>query len=184
MNSEGFKYSDKRSQQALKLLKCVYACQVKDLLDEVAEESCIHHSSHAIKKWPRDFPFCASYHNKSRSWKAKIQRYGRKAFTQVKESHLMRHWTENLEQLLMPPGHPSEFPELTSTVFRWTEVIDEEFIQQVLSKVQRLCPPPNRYQMTVPDYLTYKPPVIWIDADSDTELIDSSDNEDMDESDV
>ena len=71
-----------------------------------------------------------------------------------------------------------------STVFYWTEVIDEEFIQQVLSKVQRLCPPPNHYQMTIPDYLTYKLPVIWIDADSDTELIDSSDNEDMDESDV
>ena len=178
-----FKYSDERSQQALHLLKSVYAFHVKNILDEVAEESCIHHSSNAIKKWPRDMPFCASYHNKSRSWKVKIHRYGRKAFTQVKESYLMQHWTDALNQLLTPPGHPSEFHELVSTIFRWTEVIDEEFIKQVLSKVQKLCPRPNPYQMITPDYLTYKPPVIWIDADDDTELFDSSDDEDLNESD-
>ena len=179
-----FKYSDKRSQKALKLLKYVYACQVKNILDDVAEESCTHHASHAIKKWPRDMPFCASYHNKSRSWKVKIYRYGRKAFAQVKETDLMKQWTEALDQLLTPPAQPSEFSELVSTVFRWQEIINEDFIQDVLSKVHKLCPPPNCYQMRTPDYLVYKPPVIWIDADSDTELIDSSDSEDMDESDV
>ena len=181
MSAQAFKYSDKRSEKALKLLKSVYACQVLKILDEVAEESCIHHSSNAIKKWPRDMPFCASYHNKSRSWKVKIHRYGRKAFTQVKESRLMRHWMKALHKHLTPPGHPSEFPELVSTVFRWTEVIDENFIRDVLREVHRICPPPNRYQMSTPDYFVYKPPVIWIDADSDTELIDSSDSEDMDD---
>ena len=73
MSAQAFKYCDEQSQQALKLLKCVYACQVKMILNEVADESCIHHLSHAVKKWPKDMPFCASYHNESRSWKVKIQ---------------------------------------------------------------------------------------------------------------
>ena len=38
--------------------------------------------------------------------------------------------------------------------------------------------------MSTPDYFVYKPPVIWIDVDSDTELTDSSDSDDSDEMDA
>ena len=170
------RYQDEQAKGALHQLIRAYARQVFKILDDVAEESCMHHSSHAIKGWPLSFPFCASYHNKSRSWKEKIHRYGRKAFAQVNEDKLMRHWTRLLDRLT-PPAHPSQYPELVSPVFCWTEHINEEFIKHVMDQVKKYCPPPNPFQMHIPDYLVYKPPVIWIDADSDTEFIDSSDSE-------
>ena len=178
-----FTYHDAQGKAVLQQLIRAYARQVFKILDEVAEESCLCHSSHAIKGWPLKVPFSASYHNKSRSWKEKIHRYGRKAFAQVNEDRLMRHWKRLLDRI-PSPAHPSEYPELVSPVFRWAEVINEEFIKQVMRQVEKYCPPPNPYQIIVPDYLVYKPPVIWIDADSDTELIDTSDSEDMDYSNV
>ena len=38
--------------------------------------------------------------------------------------------------------------------------------------------------MSTPDYFLYKPPIILIDADSDTEFIDSSDSDDSYEMDT
>ena len=53
----------------------------------------------------------------------------------------MRCWTKALDKHLTPPGHPSEFPELVSTVFHWIEVIDEYFIWDVLKELHTICPP-------------------------------------------
>ena len=180
MKPQGFIYEDRRSQKALQYLKLAYAVQIFKILDDVAEESCIHQSSYATRKWPRSAGFLASWHNRSRTWVVKIKRYGRKAFAQVKERQLMKHWAAYLGHYLVPPSHPSEFPELQCTVFRWNEVIDEQFIRDVLQKIHPLCPPPNPYQWWTPDFVSYKPPVIVLDADSDTELLSESDESSCD----
>ena len=120
----GDETTDDRCNALLTALKTAYAYQVSEILDDIAEKSC------TLCYGPQEVQ-PVLYHNKDLSWSTKIDKFGRKAFTCVKEVDVMTEWLYHLDNL-QPPAHPTEWPELMSPFYRWTNVIDDGFIRDVL----------------------------------------------------
>ena len=116
------KYSDQRSNDILLQLKKAYAHQTQLLIHRVAKENCIQ-------------CYGLNYeceHTEDLTWEEKVTRFGRMALVRVREEDVMTEWLKLLDREVTPPAHPTECPELMDTMFRWTELIDEMFTEEIL----------------------------------------------------
>lgn len=122
-----FKYQDKRSNEIYNEFWAAYVVQTIIMIQRVMNERC-------VRCYGMNFE---ERHTEDLSWNEKVDRFGRMAFLRVRDEDILTEWMIRLEKQVTPPAHPTEYPELMSATFRWTEVIDDHFIEQILTEAKK-----------------------------------------------
>jgi len=67
---------------------------------------------------------------KEGTWEYKVEHWTHYALLSTQDEEVLHEWLCCLDQL-EPPAHPTEYPALMSSQYRWTKVINDNFVQHI-----------------------------------------------------